>query len=736
MGKGEGICASKHSEDPGGSGDMQFWKKDKDGEKSKEKINYRSRLEHKQYLAQESPEPVYDLSECGLKNVPSGVFSRCKVLRKQALLLQDNELTQLNGGGILSDLGCISVLDLHNNCLEKLPEEIGTLNSLTTLNLENNKLKQLPISLGSLKQLRTLNLSGNCLKELPTSLSSLSNLTTLDLRNNPKLKKIPVEFSGFRCLVNLLLDPKHISYPSSDIVNQGTEAIMRFLCKECDIEYIDPSECLPIQANGESKPAPPLDPYQDIVTSHLAKAEMIKEQKRKQFALLEQQKNESSAAEIRLKEQNMENKKKLLQDLAQEESKKDESMKKLQKEKDEERSQLFSKMSSAEKQTDVLISELITSESRYSDPQKVMEALVKDKEEMEKLFTIHQQDVDKLKEKEVLRSMQQMMENELQKEMTRRQYEARQGIVQDALKSSLENDKAVESALTSKGKHQDELIGKLLEDEKYQREMFQSLLLNQDQRVQEISGQMDLIQKELATLTMVEMKKRDLKVEFELEVLKDKRETLTQLLLDLIQKKKERADDLQDLLGEIEAGKLETQENYWLIQYQKLMESKPAGVQTMEGELDPQVRRVLAGAGAEKLIPIFARKKVTFKELSFADHVTLRQYGVDSEYTRNQILSAVETMLISQNGSTAPSAPEPILDDSVPSAPVDDSAPSAPISNIIETFHTGECVVCMERKSEIIFLPCGHFCSCSNCEQSIDACPLCRNPVLQRVRLG
>ena len=77
-----------------------------------------------------------------------------------------------------------------------------------------------------------------------------------------------------------------------------------------------------------------------------------------------------------------------------------------------------------------------------------------------------------------------MMENELQKEMTRRQYEARQGIVQDALKSSLENDKAVESALTSKGKHQDELIGKLLEDEKYQREMFQSLLLNQDQRVQ------------------------------------------------------------------------------------------------------------------------------------------------------------------------------------------------------------------------------------------------------------
>lgn len=40
------------------------------------------------FQAQESPEPVYDLSECALKNVPSGVYSRCKVMRKEGLLLQ------------------------------------------------------------------------------------------------------------------------------------------------------------------------------------------------------------------------------------------------------------------------------------------------------------------------------------------------------------------------------------------------------------------------------------------------------------------------------------------------------------------------------------------------------------------------------------------------------------------------------------------------------------------------
>ena len=41
---------------------------------------------------------MYDLASCALKAVPSGVYSKCKVLRKEALLLQDNELTNLTTG--------------------------------------------------------------------------------------------------------------------------------------------------------------------------------------------------------------------------------------------------------------------------------------------------------------------------------------------------------------------------------------------------------------------------------------------------------------------------------------------------------------------------------------------------------------------------------------------------------------------------------------------------------------
>ena len=117
--------------------------------------------------AQESPEPLYDISDCGLKNVPSGVYIKVKMMLKEALLLQviclsnaivvckinakisshtectfivlnqkylyiqDNELTALNGGGTISDMSsCLQVLDLHNNHLEKLPDDIGSLKQL------------------------------------------------------------------------------------------------------------------------------------------------------------------------------------------------------------------------------------------------------------------------------------------------------------------------------------------------------------------------------------------------------------------------------------------------------------------------------------------------------------------------------------------------------------------------------------------------------------------------------
>ena len=56
-----------------------------------------------------------------------------------------------------------------------------------------------------------------------------------------------------------------------------------------------------------------------------------------------------------------------------------------------------------------------------------------------------------------------------------------------------------------------------------------------------------------------------------------------------MQRKQQRADDLQRMMQEMEEGKEKEQENYWLIQYQKLLDSKPKGLENAEKKLDSKV---------------------------------------------------------------------------------------------------------------------------------------------------
>ena len=186
--------------------------------------------------------------------------------------------------------------------------------------------------------------------------------------------------------------------------------------------------------------------------------------------------------------------------------------------------------------------------------------------------------------------------------------------------------------------------------------------------------------------------------------MQDKRDKLTSLLMDLMERQKQRAEDLQRMMGEMETEKEEQQDHYWLIQYQKLLDSKPKGLEKAEGAMDPKVKQMLVTCGAEELVPVFAKKRVTYKEATFLTEVDLKQMGVGSEFLRRRVLAAVAEVCRGEDAArhnleggagahkAAASAPEE-EETSAPSAP-ENTEPSAPV----ETFHSAECVICMERK--------------------------------------
>ncbi len=84
----------------------------------------------------------------------------------------------------------LEVLNLVNNGLIKLPEEIGSLNSLKELYIGGNKIKTIPKSIENLKNLVYLYLLEDDLIEIPEEIGNLINLEELSI-GSKKLDTLP-----------------------------------------------------------------------------------------------------------------------------------------------------------------------------------------------------------------------------------------------------------------------------------------------------------------------------------------------------------------------------------------------------------------------------------------------------------------------------------------------------------------------------------------------------------------
>ncbi|KAI0216724.1 Baculoviral IAP repeat-containing protein 2, partial [Lamellibrachia satsuma] len=45
------------------------------------------------------------------------------------------------------------------------------------------------------------------------------------------------------------------------------------------------------------------------------------------------------------------------------------------------------------------------------------------------------------------------------------------------------------------------------------------------------------------------------------------------------------------------------------------------------------------------------------------------------------------------------------------------------------------CKICMDDEAKILFLPCGHLCSCAKCAPALRNCPICRALIRGTVRV-
>lgn len=670
----------------------------------------RAKLERKLYLAKESPEPDFDLSDCGLRHVPSGIYSICKVYRKKYLYLHENKLQSLDDGGLLSDLYLIKVLNISCNQLSQLPNDIKYLINLTELNISNNCLQFIPDGIENLGNLKMLDLSMNRLKILTPSLGKLKRLRKLNITNNTDLNELCPELCLASNIISIELDAESYVFPPAHVISLGTEEIMKFLCKKLNVEYTIPttsdSDIPTVQT-----PNSIVDPF--------AKYNSITWEEQ-EAAIIEQENKFHEAAKLQ--------REKFLSKVLEEQQQLDSEIAKVHEAKEVERQKLIKAIQDDEREIECLVTNFIQSE--FLKPEILQQQLAYEQAEHERLLEIARQNYDNIKKSDVLKAMELLIEEDYSIQHSKNHYEDNLSHVkQSFLLQELEGIEKLEVLLNAKDQSRTALIEQLLEDQDVQKAVVASLIERTDAKTWSLNEEISLISSHLARLSIIEQEKKRLEINYNYNELLEQRVQMINLLDDLLDQQAKRRKQLIDTLKEMEENETEKSTDFWLKNYQKLMETAPRTFLDVGKHLDPVFANNLLQESVIHCLPFLVKFFFSGRSLLDVTSENLKECGVSLSADREGILRAISYYVGAKNkeiGYDVPDGPSP----SAPMEPV--PVPEQICTGVVTASEVegSECVICMDAKYEAVFVPCGHMCCCLQCsEKEIENCPLCRSDI-------
>ncbi|XP_025058788.1 E3 ubiquitin-protein ligase LRSAM1 [Alligator sinensis] len=713
--------------------------------KKKPSDDARKRLEYQMCLAKEAgADDILDISKCELPEIPYGAFATCKVLQKKVLIVHTNNLTSL----VPKSCSIQSLITVKRLAFSRTLQEYGQLTFLQVLNIERNLLKSLPQSIGDLAQLQTLNVKGNKMKELPTTLGGLRSLRTLDVSEN-HLQELPPVLAHIRTLETLTLDASSMTYPPADVCSAGTESIQQFLCRESGIEYSPPSQyLLPVLESDGGETS--VDGVDQTTCKYMEEEgkwqnKFLDYEKRKEQKMLEKLEFErrldmGQREHAQLMQQSSNQKDEILQSVKEEQVRLEKGLTKHQRYLESERLKLLEQLKQTEQGIASRIQKLLEENQRQKQSSEILKSLENERIRMEQLMAITQEETEHLRKRDVASAMQQMLAESYKNKFIQMTYESRrQDLVNQACSSLAEMDQKFQQILAWQQLDQSKAISQILQESEMQKAAFEALQVKKDLMHRQIRNQIKLIETELLQLTQLELKRQELDTETLQEVIADQRQALSNLLQQLLKEKKQREEELHQILYEMEAKSETKQENYWLIQYQRLLNQKPLSLKLQEEGMERQLVNLLIELSAEQYMPIFAHHRISLEMLgtmttSDLEKIGITETGLQHTILRRaqEILAVAETIpeLLKRTEAEVPATPEP----SAPSEEIPSAVfPSAAQLELDE--RRSECVVCMEREAHMIFLTCGHVCCCQTCCEALRTCPLCRQDIVQRIRI-
>lgn len=319
-----------------------------------------------------------------------------------------------------------------------------------------------------------------------------------------------------------------------------------------------------------------------------------------------------------------------------------------------------------------------------------------------------------LRKKEVLAAMSQTLESEftLIQSYNAGKTDQSRSMLEDETKTNL----LLNDMFQSYDKSRSEIIERVHSDEDWQKSAVAALIAKNDARSWGLVEQIKIVESQIAALTNLEIDKKKVNQDQMLNDVADKRCNLTMVLLDLMEQQDRRKNELRQTLLDMENQK--TEDDFWLIQYQKLLDSRGV-MQSAQASIDPVLGYNLLLNGVIHVVPfllkVWNKKEFSLETVKDDD---LLNAGIRSADDRRGVLKAIRDYLNAQADDARANekvkqikeADEVLAGPSKqPSAPQDSPtrATSASSDAAADAINSSECVVCMDEPTRVIFLPCG-----------------------------
>lgn len=685
--------------------------------RSGERIDFKARFERKMCLAKETPEPDFDLSECNLKEIPAGVFVLCRVLRKEHLDLSCNKISDFMAGP-MSDLSLLQVLNISHNKLKKLPDDLFRIENLRELHLSDNLLTRLPKTINRLNRIEFLDISHNRIESIE-EVSCMPTLRILNVSGNSQLREIPSCLSTCDSLRDLILDQDTLEWPPAQVIAAGTEHILKFLTTgELNVGDVEVA-CEAKEKMSSSRE----DALMKLLVDRERQNQTV-ENKLKTVPPTDDGYGNENALIEQLHMRQQKQKQKLLQAVLFQQNQTEGLVSRIQQRKDQERDLLIKDIKAAEQNANLVIDKLLALRNG-PDPALLEKERLEEERLLEKLHLEHSE----LRKQEILATMVEVLHNEDNKLLD---YQQKRNLTnQDILERELESSRQLKDFFCDYERNRSDIIQKICEDEELQKEAVATLIGMNDARTWGLVEQLKIVEAQLANMTQIEIDKKTFSSIDQMNELADKRMRLTFVLMDLLDQQESRRKELLDTLMCMEAQK-RNEEDFWLLQYQRLIDSRPLEFSIKTHSIDPLLGYSFLVNGVIHCLPflqkLWQNSNIRIEDLRDDD---LKACGVTQEKDRKLILKSIRDF-INESGTVQPRLVE------TPTAPVEVPSTSTQEGNdpiTTDSDSLSECVVCMERTVKIIFIPCGHMCCCSECQHSLELCPMCRTDIERRINV-